>query len=637
MKKVNNSDFFKKPLSQPENENHDSVTPDQNNSENPAKNAQTDPKEITPESFSPITISSEIRSTIQKAIEFLKSIGQESSANKLEQVYRDASRERFSVAVVGEFSKGKSTFINAFLGKKVLPVGNLPTTAMLTRIRYNPKEMIVLFDNNGKKVKSFPASAESWDGLTAENFSGNDPEGVVLTGVNSRFLDQCNLELIDTPGAGDLEEKRARIIGDALLSGDGAIITISATAVLSLSEKLFIEQRLLTRKTPFLMMIITKLDQVPKEQRTEIVDYVRNKLSLWKMDIPVYLPYNVEMNSDKYSDITGMDKIRKQIISWINDPQRVRLTEDWLIARAISVLQTPISSLKEQLLIIEADETKRQELIAQKQQQLSKADIVWEKIRLDMLSRCKDCCTLLQDKADEYKVTVTERLQYEASHSSAPQKWWTEDYPYRLKVELANISSGIENAVSRRISEDAKWFNTALEQNFKSHVLYSKDVISDRELMSSVTTTKDLAFENLNKQRNMARVGTAALSIAACLVCASVGFLPVVATMGLGTLTSIKSESIFKGKIEKQREEIKRAIAQNVPQIVDESLSESEKRLTAVYDDIISSAVKEEASWMEAQKETIKKSIKPVKEEKKGELNRTISALENFCSKFEGF
>lgn len=635
MRKVNDSDFFKKPYSQRDIGRSDPELSDRSEAEEPIRSAEPDPGEIVPENFSPITISSGIRSTIREAIEFLKSIGQRSDADKLEQVYRDASRDRFSVAVVGEFSKGKSTFINAFLGRKLLPVGDLPTTAMLTRIRYNPQEMLILFDDKGKKVKSLPISAVSWDGLTAENFAGDDPEGTVLVGVNSRFLGACNLELMDTPGAGDLEENRAKVIGDALLSGDGAIITISAAAALSLSEKLFIEQRLLTRKTPFLMIIITKLDQIPKDQRIGIVDYVISKLSLWKMDIPVYIPYNVEMDSDKYADITGMDKVMKQISAWINDPQRVKLTEEWLITRALSVLSTPISSLKEQKMLIEAGEAKRQELIAEKQQKLSNANIAWEDIRLKMLARCNDCCALLQSKADEYKTTVIERLQYEASHSNSPQKWWTEDYPYRLKVELANISAGIENAVSRRISDDAKWFNAALEQSFRTHVLFARDTISDKELMGNVTTENKIEFENIYRKRNVSRVGTAALTIGAAVLFSSAGFLPIVATVGISTGAGILTEHVFKGKIEKQHEEIKAAIAKNVPQIIEESLRESTKRLTAVYDDIINAAVKEESSWMDAQKEAIEKSVKLVNIEEKEELDRRISALEALCGRLE--
>jgi ribosome biogenesis GTPase A len=42
----------------------------------------------------------------------------------------------FSVAVAGEFSRGKSTLINRLLGADLLPVGDLPTTALLTHVRH---------------------------------------------------------------------------------------------------------------------------------------------------------------------------------------------------------------------------------------------------------------------------------------------------------------------------------------------------------------------------------------------------------------------------------------------------------------------------------------------------------------------
>ena len=32
-------------------------------------------------------------------------------------------------------------------------------------------------------------------------------------------------------------------------------------------------------------------------------------------------------------------------------------------------------------------------------------------------------------KIEEYGVNITERLQYEVSHTNQPQKWWKEDFP----------------------------------------------------------------------------------------------------------------------------------------------------------------------------------------------------------------
>lgn len=42
--------------------------------------------------------------------------------------------DNFQIIVLGEFSRGKSTFINALLNKNILPSNILPTTAVITKI-----------------------------------------------------------------------------------------------------------------------------------------------------------------------------------------------------------------------------------------------------------------------------------------------------------------------------------------------------------------------------------------------------------------------------------------------------------------------------------------------------------------------
>lgn len=194
----------------------------------------------------PLKISTALTTELNKVSDTLEDFGCKETAAEIQEICNRGLRNRFSIAVVGEFSRGKSTFINSLLGKDILPIGDLPTTALLTRIRYNSKERMIHFNGQNKKSAELPISQDSWDGLTADNFGKCDPTGTVLVGTGSAWLGENNIEIMDTPGAGDLEEKRARIIGDALLGSDGAIITVSATAALSMSEKLFIEQRLIS-------------------------------------------------------------------------------------------------------------------------------------------------------------------------------------------------------------------------------------------------------------------------------------------------------------------------------------------------------------------------------------------------------
>lgn len=590
---------------------------------------------FTSEKLAPLKINSALSDTLREIAGEFRALGNEGAAKAIESVYVRGTRNRFSVAVVGEFSRGKSTFINNLLGREILPVGDLPTTALLTRIRFNNVEKLVHFNQRNQKVADLPLSQDSWDGLVAENFGKSDPTGTVFAGVKSEWLGRNNIEIMDTPGAGDLEAKRARIIGDALLGCDGAIITVTATGAMSMSEKLFIEQRLLSRKTPFMMLIITKLDLIRKAEREKIIQYVQDKLTSWNMNIPVFIPAVVDGLSEKYKDIMGLDKIKAKVVSWMNDKERVKMTEEWIATQALEVVDRELSVLYEQKALLEADEHKREELIEEKKNRLKKAELAWEDIRIKMLSRGKDCYDQLIRKAAEYRETITERLQYEVSHTPDPARWWQDDYTYRLKVELANMAVGIENTISRVITEDMRWFNSVLENSFKTHVICEKETIADRDLVKDVIVSRELDFEDIGKKRNAVRVGTAALSIAGYALCSSVGFLPLIATMGVSTGSSIVSEKVFKKKIDEQRTLISEALATEVPRAISEATAESERRIKAVYDDIIKAAKEKEEVWTQAQLTAIENGNRPQDPEKAKEIFRRISKIVEFVNKLQ--
>lgn len=591
----------------------------------PAKPATANKPQQAPQIRS-LQIRKPLRKLLDQLNRQLLEMGQKEASAQLKTICKRSERNRFAVAVVGEFSRGKSTFINELLGKSILPIGDMPTTALLTRIRYNNKNRMVHIGTDGKK-QELPLGQESWEGLTAENLGKEDPTGTVMIGLSDPWLGQNGIELMDTPGAGDLDAARAQRIGDALLSCDGAIITISATAALSMSELLFIRQRLLTRKTPYLMLILTKLDQVPKAERADVIRYVKEKLQAENISVPVFVPYSVEMDTDEFLPITGMDAVRAQILSWVTAPERLELTERWIATQALAVLEQAESVVQDRQLLLQADEEKRKELIQEKKNHLKKAEVTWEELRLQMLKRCNACYDQVIEKANDYAQTITERLQYESSHAAEPQKWWENDYGYRLKVELANMATGIESTASRILQEDIRWFNGELERCFKTHILSQKETIYDKKLISESVQTKRLEFENLNKKKATARIGTAALSIAGYAVCASFGFLPLIATMGIGTGSAILTEGFFKKKVEEQRKLLGRTIATEVPRVISLATAESEQRLKSVYNDVILSAKETETAWMAAQEKLIEESLQ-AKQPQDTALQNETEALE---------
>ncbi len=621
--KIQNTDFFKKALPQEDVREdrsvQDGVLDDDGTAVSVERTVHTTQKET------PVKVGTAVERLLEDSVKALTVAGFADAARELKRLRKSAEHERFTVAVVGEFSRGKSTFINKLLQRDILPVGDLPTTAVLTRIRSHTKDFLVAFDERNRKVLERELKEEAWESLKAKNFGGEDFKGSVFVGIRNKWLETCNIELMDTPGAGDLNDARARIVGDVLTGCDGAVIAISAIAPLSQSEKLFIEERLLGRRLPFLMLVVTKLDQIPVKERPGIIRYIKSKLEEWGMNIPVYIPYTVEMNVHTYDDIMGMDKVKNEIASWAQYPDRVKLVEKWMLEKTVDVLKNAAVALEEQRrLLQETDRKKQKEMADKKSRQLTQARLAWGELKLQMQKRCKECYELLLAKADEIAQSITEKLQYEAAHTGQPQKWWEEDFPYRARMEITGMAATVNNIVSRCAAEDARWYSGEIEKTFHTSVLYHSETIADKSIFGNFDIGGKMEFGNLDKQRSAFRIGTAVLSVSGVALLSSMGFMPIIATMGISTGSAVLSERFFKKKIEEQRDMLKKEIGRCIPDFIQKSMEESEKRVEAVYQSMIREADQSEQAWMDAQRAAID-SIDKLEE---GQSERLSESLE---------
>ena len=80
-------------------------------------------------------------------------------SKQIERIKKRCSDKNFYLAVIGEFSSGKSTFINALLRDDLLKTSALVATATTTKITYSDRFAAeALFKTRRSKQLSYPLS-----------------------------------------------------------------------------------------------------------------------------------------------------------------------------------------------------------------------------------------------------------------------------------------------------------------------------------------------------------------------------------------------------------------------------------------------------------------------------------------------
>lgn len=143
----------------------------------------------------------------KESSEFAKYI---ESDSKVKKDYEDALNNDFDIYVVATMSSGKSTFINAILGRDLLPAANEATTATIAQIiddkSYGENFYGERYDGNGKLIGE---SKEAVDLKTMKAWnSDSETKSIILTGNIRAIKENPNVRLVltDTPGPNNSQD-----------------------------------------------------------------------------------------------------------------------------------------------------------------------------------------------------------------------------------------------------------------------------------------------------------------------------------------------------------------------------------------------------------------------------------------------
>jgi small GTP-binding protein len=506
------------------------------------------------------------------------------------QLLRQINKRRmlpgFRLAFVGEFSRGKSSLINRLLDRNILPEGALPTTATITSIMANSEEKMTV--KTAEKIDIRPVEESSWEELLATDQKGSEQDVLahrVQISLNNDWLQALNAEIIDTPGAGDLNEQRANLVSSLLNECDAAILLISATSPFSMTEAFFLEQEVIGRHVPRLIVAVSKLDLIAIHERTKVMEVISQRLAQIANNILILPTYPID---ELQSESEVLATLKMQIESLVSQGDRQiwrsrQVSEqlsDWL-NQIIIIAQDVISG-------IHVKTTEKKQLLRQVDNEIEKAELSWENIRLEMDKRRLKRTQEISNKVMTNQEELRENLEFEMQKVQDLKSWWEKELPFRLRRELTIISRKYENLLLNLLAQDIDWLQREVERVFPSNIKPNNPISPlDTEINFSL---EEQDLTNVQKYRILTRIGSTAAMIGGSILGGPIG-------MAASTGILLFSEQYLNREVNKQRQVLSEDLKLVLNRTFDVYCQQISQRLRQLYQKVLDNTAKDHKTW----------------------------------------
>lgn len=248
-------------------------------------------------------------------IELKNEIKNNEVQKEIEAVDSYINNQKFSIGITGVMNAGKSTMLNALMGKEILGSAVVPETANLTIVKHNPTDNAKVFYWDTKEWEKIEESAKSLESMkdfvletnkvfgenlknyirpvsrfdevdindlssyTSAEHSGKKCNLVkyVELGSNLKFLSD-GIEIVDTPGLDDPVIQREEITKEYISKCDMMMHLMNVSQSATLKDVEFIIDAVLYQNISKLLVVITRADTVSKKNLEEVIEYTKSSI-----------------------------------------------------------------------------------------------------------------------------------------------------------------------------------------------------------------------------------------------------------------------------------------------------------------------------------------------------------------------
>jgi GTPase Era involved in 16S rRNA processing len=497
----------------------------------------------------------------------------------LEDVNQLAERvrsQRFRVAIVGEFSQGKSTLLNALLGEEIQPVQVTPCSGAITVFRYGNQKRVTCRDRDGTEteipIKDYQEKAKISEGAALNHRNdalAHSTIDEIIFEHPKLELCRAGVEIIDSPGLNEHPE-RTRITQKLLKDADAVIFLTSATRTLTESERKLLQDlkaqlnKSSEQPADNLFVLVNFMDLLRKEQdRQQVQQRVENfvygespliasKNRLYFISAQIALEAVLTGQKNEYVEmlqqfVSGLEQFltaekgetkNRQSINQLAQTVQQAIEELTQTQRMIEG-EITVSIAARQSILEQLGESSGRFAKLQEQIQCSRDEKLPEVLQISKSSLKKDFEEQITKKSRSWHSTQEEKskiVKEFAEKFQADSHAIVKDWVQKIIVE-ATLSTALK-AIDLSISEMVQHFRksvTSIDQETGSQLVHQLDLSIERVApefkFNSSTNPDDDFFETLWNTGIGGGIGLGAGGVFAggvAFAVTSIAFFPVV-------------------------------------------------------------------------------------------------------------
>ncbi len=214
-------------------------------------------------------------------------------------------RGNVNVVVVGSFKRGKSSLLNALIGRPVLPMGVVPVTALVTLIRCGEPEDAHVHFTDGHiehigmdEISRFVSETEN-----PENRLGVERVDLRLSGITA----SSRIVLADTPGSGSVFRHNTETLKAWFGNIDAAIFVVSSDPPIGEEDSHLLAE--VAETAGEILVVLNKVDRLRPEEIDESAAYtVRAVKEILGREVPL-IPCSARRGLEEGREGSGVDEV----------------------------------------------------------------------------------------------------------------------------------------------------------------------------------------------------------------------------------------------------------------------------------------------------------------------------------------